>query len=104
MTTIIAARFETEADAERAFERFRVPFGIRLVGRGELVQLLAGCAPSACARRRGEVLLQKGRVDSAKEFQMLDANKLLAHELDGDLLLGDETISRDHQRSDEHDA
>ena len=35
---------------------------------------------------------------------MLDANKLLAHEMDGDLFLGDETVGRHHQRSDEHAA
>jgi hypothetical protein len=35
---------------------------------------------------------------------MLDSNKLLAHEVDGDLLFGNETISCHRQRSDEHDA
>ena len=35
---------------------------------------------------------------------MLDANKLLAHEVNGDLFLGNETVGRHRQRADEHAA
>ena len=35
---------------------------------------------------------------------MLDADELFAHETDGDLLFGNETIGCYHQRSDEHAA
>jgi hypothetical protein len=35
---------------------------------------------------------------------MLDTNQLLAHEMDRDLLLGDETIGCHRQRADEHAA
>src|SRR5262249_7448485 len=91
--------------AERAFERRRVQlFEFYHLGRREPVQRLPDGVGFLRLRRGSEVLLQNGRVDSAKDFQVLDADKLLAHEVYGDLILGDETVGSYHQRSHEDAA